>query len=113
MKKMIRLVVLVVCLINIHSIFVFAEDKEEMIFDKRQSYNIYFHSFDDSYSAVIEDVQIIRFQEIANKTFLVIKAKGLKLTEEEGFILFDSISAILPERNFRVKEVYSTIHLKK
>lgn len=72
-------------------------------FERNLTYDIYFNSAEEHVS-VINDVEIKGFEEIAGRTFLVIRAKGFKLSEEEGYILFDSVTAILPERNFRVNK---------
>ena len=73
------------------------------LFDDRISYDIYFSSGDVS-TNVVNSVEILRFEEVAGKTFLVIRSSGFNLKEEEGFILFDSISAILPDRNIKVEK---------
>lgn len=73
-------------------------------FKSNVAYNIYFEHGESNY-AVLDNVEIVRFEEIAGKVFVVVHSSGFKLKEEEGFILFDSIAAILPDRNFRVKEL--------
>lgn len=70
-------------------------------FDERVQYDIYFRTSGEEIS-VINDVEIERMQEIGGRSFLVVKSKGFKLQEAEGFILFDEIIAILPEGNFRI-----------
>ena len=72
-------------------------------FDDRLTYDIFFSIAEDRQS-VVEHVSIEGFTEIAGKKFLVVKSRGLKLSEEEGYILFESIVAILPDRNFKVKK---------
>jgi len=53
---------------------------------------------------VVRSVEIVRFEEIAGKSFLVVRASGFNLKNEEGYILFDSISAILPGRKIRTDQ---------
>ena len=74
----------------------------QRIFDDRIAYDIYFSS-SDYQTTVAHSVEIIRFEEIGNKTFLVIRSAGFSLKDEEGFILFDSVLAILHDRNFKVQ----------
>lgn len=75
--------------------------KDAYGFDDNRSYDIHFN--DGKYgSSVIKRVEIKGLHEIAGRTFLIIKSKEFKLQESEGFILFDSITAILPEDNFRL-----------
>ena len=73
-------------------------------FDKATSYDIYFYCDDDS-KCVVKNVEIDGFQDIYGKTFLVIKPFGFKLKDTDGFILFDSVSAILPNQDFRVNSI--------
>ena len=73
------------------------------VFDKNLEYDIYFQS-GDSCSAVVENVQILGIQDFGNKKFLIVQSKGFRLQDARGFILFESISAILPNGNFQVKK---------
>jgi hypothetical protein len=73
------------------------------VFDDRVAYDIYFSTGSNS-STVIKNVTILRLEEIAGKTYLVIRDQGFKLKIEEGFVLLDAVVAILPERNFRVHQ---------
>lgn len=70
-------------------------------FDEKIEYDIYFYS-GESFTSVLENVTILGFQQIGGKDFLIVRSKGFKLSEEAGYILFDSIIAILPDRNFKV-----------
>ena len=78
--------------------------KSVLPFDKATSYDVYFYSGEEN-KCVIKDVEIAGFREIGGKSFLVIKAYGFKLKDVEGFILFDSVAAILPNHEFRVNSV--------
>lgn len=86
-------------------------DKNSQGFDDKLQYDVYFYSGESS-ASVLQGVNIRGFQQIGGKEFLVIKSRGLKLSEESGYILFDSIIAILPERNFNVRKTDS-IQLKQ
>ena len=72
-------------------------------FEKNLEYDIYFSSFNGGL-AIIENTEILGIKEVGGKRFLVIKSKGFKLEEGEGYVLFDSIAAILPDRNFKVNK---------
>ena len=74
-------------------------------FDKDSTYDIYFEAGYDSEKFIIKGVEIVGFQEIGGKTFLVIKAGGFNLKEDNGFVLFDSVAAILPNWQFKVERL--------
>jgi len=75
---------------------------EEDYFDDKLSYNIYFKSGDDS-MAVMERVEIVGFKELAGKVFLVVRSSMFTLQDTDGYILFDAITAILPDKNFNIQ----------
>ena len=77
-------------------------EKKYSGFDDNIKYDVHFYSGDSS-TSVLENVSIVGFQQIGGKEFLVVQSKGFRLNEESGYILFDSVVAILPERHFRVK----------
>lgn len=81
----------------------FAQNNASKLFDDSISYDVYFLS-GESTTNVVRSVEILRFEEIAGKSFLVIRSAGFNLKNEEGFILFESISAILPDRKIRVEQ---------
>jgi len=78
------------------------EVAQEFFFNKRTSYDIIIKTGED-YDSSINNVEILRFQEIAGKTFLVVRRHNFTLKDVEGFILFDSIIAILPEHQFGIR----------
>ena len=84
-------------------------ESEYFEFEDNLSYDIYFYS-GENFTSVIERATIEGFQDIGDKQFLVIRSKGFKLNEEVGFILFDSIIAILPDRNFKVRKTDKVFH---
>lgn len=69
-------------------------------FEAKASYDIYLEASDKELN-VISDVEILRVQEILGRTFLVIRPADFSLTVKEGFILFDSVRAILPNNNVK------------
>ena len=71
-------------------------------FDEKTTYDIYFSHSEEL--TIIKSVRILGFQEIGEKLFLVVQPNGFSLKDYEGFILFDSIQAILPDRNFQVDD---------
>lgn len=77
--------------------------KDAELFDSKQDYDIYFYSSESS-TSVLENVNILGFKSIGGKEFLIIRSKGFKLTEESGFIDFESVIAILPDSHFRVRK---------
>lgn len=76
------------------------------LFEDGQTYDVHFYG-GEAYSSVIENVSIEGFQQIAGKEFLVLSSKGFKLSQESGFIAFESIIAILPNRHFKVRKTNS------
>ena len=78
-------------------------DRKDTGFDSKQEYDIFFYS-GEYHTAVLENVNIIGFKTIAGKEFLEVRSKGFKLTEESGYIDFESVIAILPDRHFRVRK---------
>jgi len=72
------------------------------IFDGNTTYDVYFSSSDHDV-IVAESVKVLRFEEIAGRTFVVIQSSGFNLKDQEGYVLFDAISAILPDKNFRLR----------
>ena len=68
---------------------------------KQLTYDIYIGNSQDS-TAVIKNVDIDRFEEIADETFLVIEVHGFNIKGAEGFIRLESIKAILPSNYFKV-----------
>lgn len=81
-------------------------------FERDTIYDIYFEAgHNDKF--IIRGVEIVGFQDIGGKNFLVIKAGGFNLKQDEGFILFDSVSAVLPNWQFKVERLPSKyIHSK-
>jgi len=71
-------------------------------FDDKITYDIYFSNSEET--RIIKSVQIMGFQEIGEKLFLVVQPNGFNLKDYSGFILFDSVQAILPDRNFQVDD---------
>ena len=71
-------------------------------FDDRKNYDIYFDTGEGG-SPVIKHVQIVGYKEISGKVFLVIRSGGFNSKDYEGYILFDAITAILPEKNFSME----------
>ena len=76
----------------------YVDANEEILksLNKNIKYDIYIGS--TYHLSVIEDVEILRLEEINNKIFLVVQSSDFKLQTEEGFIAFDYIQAILPSR---------------
>ncbi len=73
-------------------------------FEKLIGYNVYFSGTDDQI-VVFEAVEIVGFEEIMGKTFLVFKAVGFNLKPSNGYILFDKVVAIVPASHSRPKNV--------
>lgn len=73
-------------------------------FEKLIGYNIYFSGTDDQI-VVFEAVEIVGFEEIVGKTFLVFKAVGFNFKPSNGYILLDKVVAIVPASHPRLKNV--------
>ena len=71
-------------------------------FNDRLSYDVYFYNGDTNVS-VIKDVNIVRIDDVAGKTFLVIKAAEFSLKDAEGFISYDDVIAVLPNQNYKIQ----------
>ncbi len=69
--------------------------------DTNANYDIYFSTGENGRS-VLKNLKILRLQDIAGKTFLVVRSADFKLKEADGFIALNGISAILPNQEFRV-----------
>ena len=78
------------------------EQKTYLQFDGKITYDIYYSNSEKN--SIIRSVEILGFQEIGGKLFLTVQPNGFNLKDYEGFILFDSIQAILPDRNYKVDE---------
>jgi len=73
----------------------------EKMFNRKVDYDIYVQGSYDSLF-IIRDVRILHTSEINGKKFLVILPDDFKVSTSEGYVRFDSIHAILPERKFIV-----------
>jgi len=87
--------------------------EEDTIFNKNIYYNIYFKGSDENVS-IIESVEILGYQKIMGRVFMIVKAHGsLSLKEEKGYILFEAVTAIIPERNFQIKsKIKQSLHIQ-
>ena len=82
-----------------------ADSSLPSVFEKGTMYDIYFEAGYNNDKFIIKGVEIVGFQDIGGKNFLVIKAGGFNLKEDNGFVLFDSVAAILPNWQFRVERL--------
>lgn len=109
MLKIARVLFFIIVIMNINQLV--SAEKDYYGFDQKLEYDVYFYSGENN-TSVLENITILGFQQIGGKEFLVVKSRGFKLSEESGYILFDTIIAILPERNFKVGKADS-IQLKQ
>ena len=70
------------------------------IFEAKAKYDIYLQGSENELS-IIADVEILRFVEILDRTFLVVRPADFTLSPKEGFILFESVRAILPNERLK------------
>jgi hypothetical protein len=71
--------------------------------DKDSVYDIYYGGSYDGASYVAKRVKIIRIQPINGVDFLVfINDSGFNAKAKEGYILFSTIKAIVPESTFTI-----------
>jgi len=103
MKKILSIAA---CILVISAFQVQANEKAVKLeaFDDRYTYDVYFNS-GEGFTTIAEGVEIDGFKEINGEIFLLIRSKAFKLQPADGFILFSSITAILPTSNFRVKNL--------
>ena len=72
------------------------------LFDKNSVYDLYVQTYQNP-MAVINNVEILGFEEINGIQFIVIRSKDFKFQETQGYVRFDSVVAILGNGNFSVK----------
>ena len=77
------------------------------VFGNKWGYDIYF-KVSDLESAVMNNMEITGFEQIGGKLFLSIKPYGFNLRDAQGYIAFDSITAIVPNENFRIRKIDKT-----
>lgn len=80
------------------------DSPQQSFFKENISYDIYFTGY-DGYNTVVKNVEIIGFDEINGKTFLVVRPSGFKLKEVDGFVLFEAVVAIFPNQEFKIYNV--------
>ena len=73
-------------------------------FDSRVSYDIFFQGGKHQSNSVISNVEIVGFDTLGGKTFIIIKPNGFRLKDARGYVLLDSVSAILPNEEFSIKD---------
>jgi len=81
---------------------VLAVEEPKWFLNSKMSYDIYLGSYQDNFS-VIADVEILRIEEIYGRRFLVIRPAEFTLNVTEGFVLFEAVKAILPNRQLRIQ----------
>ncbi len=74
---------------------------------RSMSYNIYLSGAEEKL-VFLENVDVLGFEDIGGKSFLVVQLHGFSLQPAKGYILFDKIAAILPNINPRLKNVDGT-----
>jgi hypothetical protein len=80
--------------------------------DKNESYDVYYGNGLRSESLVVRRVKIIRIDKINNLEFLVfINDSGFNARGKEGYIFFNSISAIVPSSTFTINGNENSSHL--
>ena len=84
--------------LNVH-----AQSLSDLGINKSISYDIYFGD-DDGVVNVVTDVNLVRIVDLNGAAFLVIEADEFKLKQREGFVRFDAIIAILPNKHVVVKK---------
>jgi len=103
-RKTIRLWCAAFCMV-LFAVSAVAEEASSY-FDKKVSYDIYLAS-GESTLTVVRDVEILRFEEIKDKIFLVVRPSGFSLGKAESFIVFDEIRVIFPSRNLKIENTSS------
>lgn len=99
-KKIFLLVVLLICAF----IFPVRADQSLGNIDKNENYDIYYGSSGNAESFVVKRVRIVRVDTINDLEFLVfINDSGFNAKTKEGFILFSSIKAIVPNSTFTIR----------
>lgn len=72
--------------------------------DKNENYDIYYGNAGGTESFVVKRVRIVRVDRINDLEFLVfINDSGFNARAKEGFVLFSSIKAIVPNSTFTIR----------
>jgi hypothetical protein len=66
-------------------------------FEEKTSYDIYLQSSEEKLN-IISDVEIVTFLKIGEELFLVVRSSEFSLNNTDGYVLFKSVQAILPNR---------------
>jgi len=82
-------------------------------FDRSQNYDIYFQGYDGG-TYVVRRARIVGSEKIIERDFLVIRDYvGLQVENKQGYILFESITAIFPSSVFNVSGEYHETYDKR
>ncbi|MBL8013108.1 MAG: hypothetical protein JNN05_04605 [Candidatus Omnitrophica bacterium] len=72
--------------------------------DKNENYDIYYGNTGGAESFIVSHVRIVRIDNINDQQFLVfVNDSGFNAKVKEGFILFSSIKAIVPNSTFTIR----------
>ena len=77
------------------------------VFNSKYGYDVYF-KINEQETAVLNNIELIRFEQLGDKTFLVVKSNGFNFKDAEGFVSLDSITVILPNDSFHIKKIDKT-----
>jgi hypothetical protein len=71
--------------------------------ERGEAYNIYYGGDSDGASYMVRRVKIVRIQQINGIDFLVfINDSGFNAKAKEGYILFSTVKAIVPDSTFTI-----------
>ena len=99
MKKILLFILMLFLLINLFAGICLA-DTNIFLFNEKTYYDIYLYG---ESKTVIRHVKILRQAEINRKIFLVIEPSDFNLSDSQGYVNLDAVSAILPSMKFRVE----------
>lgn len=77
-----------------------AGDIPSALLNSKSAYDLYISS-GDSELTIIQDVEIVGYDQIGGIDFLVIRNYGFSLKDQPGYIRVSSVVAILPEHKLR------------
>ncbi|MFA5259769.1 MAG: hypothetical protein WC450_00915 [Candidatus Omnitrophota bacterium] len=80
--------------------------------DSNTYYDIYLGGTADS-ATILKSVQIVDVRQYEGLTFLVVRPDSLSISQSEGLVLLENISAILPTLKFSTSSVQGRINYHK
>lgn len=95
---------LVICSFLLMNSTLFAYEEGSGILKENKPYDIYVRQTDESV-IIVSNVEVVGFVSIGEKKFLAIRSYGFNIKDDIGYILFDSVIAIFPDKNLKFNDI--------